>query len=43
MGPFWTLEVTDPDRLALVSAQGGETSYRALSQNAGRAHSFSIR
>lgn len=34
MAPFWTLEVTAPDRPALVSAQGGETSYRALSQNA---------
>ena len=34
MQPFWTLDVIDPDRPALVSLRDGETSYRTLSRNA---------
>ncbi|MBA4010234.1 MAG: hypothetical protein C0481_00070 [Phenylobacterium sp.] len=34
MRPFWTLDVVDPDRPALISATDGETSYRTLSQSA---------
>ncbi|CAN7479505.1 AMP-binding protein [Phenylobacterium sp. LjRoot164] len=36
MRPFWTLDVVDADRPALIAANGDETSYRALSQSADR-------